>query len=119
MADSLGEYVAKNDLTIKESIQNIVEKENNIMQQYEQLQKFAPHCSINMQNDLANLLEERRIFLTYKMQSKKDQSEALFKLLEYLNILENKQKKMDIQSVLDKMNILESEILPYEKVLLI
>ena len=39
---------------------------------------------------LENELEKRRLYLAYKMQSKQDQCNALIKLLEYINVLDEK-----------------------------
>jgi hypothetical protein len=39
-----------------------------------------------------------------------EQNEALLKLLEYLNSLEKKEKKLHIQQTLDKMKKIDNEI---------
>tara|TARA_B110001452_G_C15238025_1_gene428672 strand:- start:2485 stop:2850 length:366 start_codon:yes stop_codon:yes gene_type:complete len=111
-SDSLGESIAKRDLIIKKTIQHIIEKEQKILEQYKRLNSFKPHCSKSMKNKLDTLLEERRLFLAYKMQSKEQQCKALFKLLEYLNTLESKDKKLQSQIILAKIKHIEVELKP-------
>ena len=117
MEISLGENVAKNDLIIKRTLENIIEKEEKIINQYRKLKQFEPNCSSSMKSEFEKLLEERRLLLEFKLQSKKQQNHALYKLLEYLNTLEQKEKKIHIQEILDKMALLDDEIITLDDLL--
>ena len=110
MEISLGENVAKNDLIIKKTLENINDKEEKIIEQYKKLKEFEPNCSSSMKSEFEKLLNERYLLLEFKLQSKEQQKQALYKLLEYLNILEQKEKKLHIQQTLDKMALLDNEI---------
>ena len=110
--------ITNQDNIIKESIQNIVAKETKIMRDYVNLKTFRKSAPPVFFDELDKLLEERRIYLAYKMQSKQDQCSALIKLIEYINTLEAKDKKMQSESLLNKIKFLESEIFPYKELLL-
>ena len=102
--------VANSDKTIKETIENIVAKEQKIIKDYINLKNFRTNAPPEFNNELDKLLEERRLFLAYKMQSKQDQCNALLKLLEYINVLDSKNKEMESQQLLDKIQTLEKEV---------
>jgi len=118
MEQNIGEVafdIANHDNIIRESIKNLVTKENKIMNDYTNLKTFRKSAPPVFLNELDKLLEERRIYLAYKMQSKQDQCSALLKLLEYINTLDTKDKKMHSEPLLSKMKLLESEIIPYKE----
>ena len=107
--------IAKNvhdgDKVIKETIENIVEKEKKIMKNYVTLKNFRNNAPKDFIDDLDVLLEERKIFLNYKLQSKEKQVESLIKLLEYINTLDKKFKQYDSDKLLLKIETLENKIM--------
>jgi len=109
--------VATSDSIIKQSIENIVKKEQKIINAYKNLKEFRKVANPTFIDDLDKLLEERKIYLTFKMQSKQDQCSAFLKLLEYINTLEEKDKEIQNDIILNKINSLESEMEPYKLVL--
>ena len=107
----IAQNVHNNDKVIKETLENIVEKEKKIMKDYANLKNFRNHAPKDFVNDLDNLLEERKIFLNYKLQSKEKQLESLIKLLEYINTLDKKFKQYDSDKLLLKIETLENNIM--------
>lgn len=113
-----GGSIAKQDKIIKKTIENIVEKENLILEQYKKLLGFKSKCPESMKGQLDKLLEEKRIFLAYKMQSKENQCSAFMKLLEYINTLNTKQKNLESKLILNKINDIEKELQPLKEILI-
>tara|TARA_B100000035_G_C20796604_1_gene463533 strand:+ start:274 stop:621 length:348 start_codon:yes stop_codon:yes gene_type:complete len=114
---SLGEIVAKNDKIIRDSISNIFTKEKKILERYNLLNKLKASCSDNMKSEIESLIDQYRIFIEYKTQSKKQQLESLYKLLEYLNYLEIKEKELDYTNIFNKINTIKDEYQSYHLVL--
>lgn len=110
--------VYESDSTIKKSIENIVEKEKKIIRDYENLTNFRKVANPNFISDLDKLLEERKIFLTYKLESKQEQCNALLKLLEYINTLDAKDKQLQSDLLLNKISEVENEMQPFKMVLI-
>lgn len=112
--------IAKNvyhgDKIIKETIENIIEKEKKIIRDYENLKNFKNNAPKEFTQDLDNLLEERKLFLNYKLESKEKQVESLMKLLEYINVLDKKFKQFESDKLLSKIKILENEIMQIRKI---
>ena len=109
--------VYNSDSIIKQSIENIVKKEQKIISDYNNLRNFKKVANPTFISDLDKLLEERKIFLTYKIDSKENQCKSLLKLLEYINTLDTKDKQLQSDILLDKINELESEIQPFKMAL--
>tara|TARA_Y100000816_G_C25715981_1_gene377716 strand:- start:83 stop:445 length:363 start_codon:yes stop_codon:yes gene_type:complete len=107
----IAQNVYDSDKVIKETIENIVEKEKKIMKDYANLKNFRNNAPKEFIDDLDNLLEERKLFLNYKLQSKEKQVESLIKLLEYINTLDKKFKQYDSDKLLSKVETLENEIM--------
>ena len=103
--------VYDSDKVIKDTLENIVEKEKKIMNDYANLKNFRKIASKEFIDDLDYLLEERKLFLNYKLQSKEKQTESLIKLLEYSNMLDKKFKQYDNDKLLFKIQTLENEIM--------
>ena len=109
--------VYNSDSIIKQSIENIVKKEQKIISDYNNLRNFKKVANPTFISDLDKLLEERKIFLTYKIDSKEDQCKSLLKLLEYINTLDTKDKQLQSDILLDKINEVENEIQPFKMAL--
>ena len=108
---SLGSSVASQDTLVKMLLKKVIEKEEEYIIQYIKLKQLYPLCKkLPIKTEFEKLLEIRRLDLEFKLQSKEKQHSALFKILEYLNNLEEKTKKLDIQEILQKMALLENEI---------
>ena len=107
----IAQNVYDSDKVIKETIENIVEKEKKIMKDYANLKDFRNNAPKEFIDDLDKLLEERKLFLNYKLQSKEKQVESLIKLLEYINTLDKKFKQYDSDKLLSKIETLENEIM--------
>lgn len=110
--------VYESDSIIKQSIENIVKKEKKIIKDYENLRNFRKEANPIFIPDLDKLMEERKIFLTYKLQSKEEQCNSLLKLLEYINTLDAKDKELQSEILLNKINEVENEMQPFKMVLL-
>ncbi len=118
MIYNLGEFgteIAKNDKIIEESIHNMIEKENTIINEYNSLKNSYNDSNDELKSDFEKQLEEKKLILAYKLESKEKQCEALYKILEYINELDELDKKIQSQKILNKINILEKEILPYKE----
>ena len=113
-----GISVFKSDSIIKQSIENIVKKEKKIIKDYENLRNFKKEANPTFISDLDKLLEERKLYLTYKILSKEDQCHAFLKLLEYINTLDEKDKQLQSEMLLNKISEVENEMQPFKMVLL-
>jgi hypothetical protein len=113
---SSGELIAEYDNTIKKTLHNLLEKEQNLINQYTQLNNLKQNCNEKTINKLNNLLDERRLFIEYKMLSKIQQKESLYKILEYLNTLEDKKKLLDIEEINKQVSQIDIELIPYNNV---
>jgi hypothetical protein len=113
----LAESIFNNDKIIKETIKHIVEKEHEIITDYKILKNFHKSCSPMFKDDLTKLLEEKKLYLAYQLQSREDQTSALLTLLDYINTLETKNKQIHTQQILEKMKTIEKEIIPFKTVL--
>lgn len=110
--------VYESDSIVKKSIENIIKKEKKIINDYENLINFRKVANPVLITDLDKLLEERKIFLTYKLQSKQQQCDSLLKLLEYINTLDEKDKQLHSELLINKIDEVENEIIPLKMVLL-
>ena len=117
MDTSLGNLVYEEDEIIKNGIENLINKEKDIIHEYkvmnEYKDKFTSNSSFNL--SLIEELEKRKMYLLYKMQTKQQQNDSLLKLLEYLKILDNKKKNFDIENIRNKLLNLEKELIPYKE----
>ena len=117
-AGSIGAGEAYNDKIVKNTIENIVKKEEKIINDYKLLKDFKQVFPDQNSDELNKHLEERRMFISYKLQSQRDQCSALYKLLEYLNALEAKnnsllqEKQRDSNMIMQKIHSLEDSINP-------
>ena len=109
----LGETIAKQDEIIKNTISNISKKENEIINEYKLLTKFNKHAQEPYKSEIQNHLEKNKLFLEYKLSTREQQCNALFTLLEYINILENKNKQLESHKILKKINEIENAMQPY------
>jgi polysaccharide deacetylase 2 family uncharacterized protein YibQ len=117
MDTSLGNLVYEEDEIIKNGIENLINKEKDIIHEYkvmnEYKDKFTSNASFNL--SLIEELEKRKMYLLYKMQTKQQQNDSLLKLLEYLTFLDNKKKNFDIENIRNKLFNLEKELIPYKE----
>ena len=112
-----GKSVYESDLIIKQSIENIEKKEEKIRKDYENLTNFRKEANQTFISDLDKLLKERKKFLTYKIDSKKDQRKSLLKLLEHINSLHVIDKQLQSEMILDKIREIENKMQPFKMVL--
>lgn len=117
MDHSLGNLVYEEDQIIKNGIENLINKEKDIIYQYKAMNeykdKFTNNSSLNL--SLNEELEKRKMYLLYKIQTKQTQHESLLKLLEHLTFLDNKKKNFDIENIRNKLINLEKELIPYKE----
>ena len=115
MEESLGKIVSDEDEIIKSGLENLVNKEKNIIFEFKVMNQFKDKLPEPINNSLIEEFEKRKLYLLYKMQSKQEQYNSLLKLLEYLTFLDNKKKNLDIENVKNKIIYLEDELIPYKE----
>ena len=116
---------SKHDHIIKETLKNISEKEAKIVDEYKTIKEVScMGTPEHLKAPLEKLLEERKLFLEYKLTPQKDQIDALYKLLEYVNYLEVKdqtnikyKKQRDIADILRQIHTVEGRMSPITSVL--
>ena len=116
---SIGKNIAQNDKIIKQSLENVFKKENKIIENFEYLKDFKSSFPPQVQNFLGEFdreIDKRKLYLQYKLQSKEKQIESLYKLLEYINYLDEKDKKFQSQLILDKIKTIEETMFPYKRI---
>ena len=74
VSGTIAKDVNDSDKVIKETLENIIEKEKKIIKDYQNLKNFRENAPIEFLDDLDKLLEERKMFLNYKLQSKEKAS---------------------------------------------
>ena len=109
--------IAYEDNIIKETIENIMEKEDKIKQNFMLLKKFKSQASPSFHEQIDKDLRSHGMFLAYKLLSKEKQCDALFKLLEHINTLDVYDKKLQSNKLLEKINQIEKEIESYRELL--
>ena len=117
MDTSLGNLVYEEDQIIKNGIENLINKEKDIIHQYQVMNnykdKFTENSSFHL--SLIEELEKRKLHLLYKKQTKEKQRESLLKLLDHLTFLDNIKKNNDIENIRNKLFNLEEELIPYKE----
>lgn len=116
MNSCLGEDVAYEDEVIKRTLRNIKEKEKKLIFEYNNLNKFKQNNFPDFLPFISDELEQRKSFLLYKKLSKEHQHIALLKVLEYLNLVESKNKELETKKILLKLGLLEKELIPYKQI---
>ena len=113
----LGKIVYEEDEIIKNGLQNLINKEKDIIHEYKVMNsykdKFSNNPSFNL--SLTEELEKRKMYLLYKLQTKEEQYNSILKLLDYLTFLDNKKKNLDIENIRNKLLNLEKELIPYKE----
>jgi len=113
---SLGYNIACKDNLVSVLLKKVIEKEESYIHQYIKLKELYPQCKeLPIKTEFEKLLEVQRLSLEYKLQSKEKQHSALLKILEYLNNLEEKKQKLDMQEILQKMSSLENDMNKLQK----
>jgi hypothetical protein len=110
MALSFGGSIAKYDKNMDSILAENANFEKSLIEQYKTLKQFIPQKETTYKKTLLKILEQRNLDLQNKLQIKEKQNEALLTVLEYLNTLENKQCKLNIKELIDKISLLETEI---------
>ena len=113
--ESLGKVVTNQDKIIKDGLDNLINKEKEIIHEYKVMNQFKDKFTPEFNNSLIDEIEKRKLFLLYKMQSKETQYHSLIKLIEYLSFLNNKKKNVDIENIRNKLNKLEEDLIPYKE----
>lgn len=118
MNSCLGEEVAYEDEVIKRTLRNIKKKEFNLINEYNNLNKFKQNNFEDFAPFIRDELEQRKSYLLYKKLCKEEQHAALLKILEYLNLIESKNKELETKKLLLKLGLLEKELIPYKQILM-
>ena len=122
MLANFGLQVADDDKEIKKILTNIEEKEKKLLQEYYNinniLKTFKEKNFLNFIPYLTEDLEKRKKFLLNKKLSKEKQHSALLKILEYLNLIDTKNKELETKKILEYLNLLEQELIPYKHLLM-
>tara|TARA_Y100000816_G_scaffold146425_1_gene103904 strand:+ start:161 stop:571 length:411 start_codon:yes stop_codon:yes gene_type:complete len=113
--ESLGKVVTNQDKIIKDGLDNLINKEKEIIHEYKVMNQFKDKFTPEFNNSLIDEIEKRKLFLLYKMQSKETQYDSLIKLIEYLSFLDNKKKNVDIENIRNKLMKLEEDLIPYKE----
>ena len=120
MSYNLGEFgedIAREDQIIQNIIDNITEKENTLIRDYKLLNNFNKRAPISLKSELEKDLEKKRLYLEYKLSSKEKQCESIQKLLEYINILDVKDKELESVKIINKVNEIEENLKPLNNIL--
>ena len=108
----LGCETAKHDYIIQKNLEILLDKENKLI---EQVKKYKDcHHESDNKSEFQKLLEKQKLFMEYKLQTKTQQIESLYKLLEYFNTLEDKKQQFDTEIVLKGINKLEKILNNYK-----
>ncbi len=118
MNSCLGEEIAYEDEVIRRTLKNIKEKENELIYEYDNLNKFKQNNFEEFLSSISDELEQRKKFLLYKKLCKENQHLALLKILEYLNLIESKNKELETKKILLKLGLLEKELILYKQILM-
>jgi len=115
MDESLGKIVNEEDIIIKNGLENLINKEKNLIHEYKVMNNYKDKFTGNLNLSLIEEIEKRRLYILYKIQSKEEQYKSLIKLIEHLTFLDNKKKNLDIENIRNKLLNLEEELIPYKE----
>ena len=93
MDESLGKIVYEEDKIVKDGLENLINKEKEIIHQYNVMNKFKDKFNNIFNSSINEEIAKRKMYLLYKIQTKEEQHKSLIKLLDYLTFLDNKKKK--------------------------
>ena len=123
---NLAKEVAYEDKIVRTILKNIKEKETNLLEEFIILNNFKKkrfddndtekNKYLEFYNFINNELELRKEFILYKKISKENQHLALLKILEYINLLECKNKELEKIKILSKIELLEKELNSYKQI---
>ena len=111
--NSIARETASNDLIMQKTLQKIINKEDELIHQYKILKELENICEVNSKTEFMKLLEARKLFIEYKLQTKTEQIKSLYKLLEYLNTLDDKKQEFDIKLIFNQINQFEETLSNY------
>lgn len=114
--NSIGEECARNDSIIQENLKHLINKEDDLLRQYKIVKNLQNNCEDN-KTEFMKILEGRKLFIEYKQQTKTQQIKSLYKLLEYLNTLEDKKQKLDTELILNQINQFEEILNNYNSII--
>ena len=117
MALNFGDSIAKYDKDVDTLLAESDDYEKSAIEQYKKLKQFIPQKDTSYKKDLLKIVEQRNLDLKNKLEIKEKQNEALLTVLEYLNTLEKKQCKLNIKEIIDKIILLENEIVVLRNVI--
>ena len=110
--DTIGCKTALHDYIIQENLKILMDKENKLIEQFKKYKNS--NYEYDNKSEFEKLLEKQKLFIEYKLQTKTQQIDSLYKLLEYFNTLENKQQQLDIEIVLNEINKLQKVLNNYK-----
>tara|TARA_B110000444_G_C18520732_1_gene446561 strand:+ start:301 stop:657 length:357 start_codon:yes stop_codon:yes gene_type:complete len=115
MNESLGKIVNEEDQIIKNGLENLITKENNLIHEYKVMNDHKNKFTGHLRSSIIEELEKRKLIILYKMQSNEEQYKSLIKIIDYLTFLDNKKKNLDIENIRNKLLNLEKELIPYKE----
>ena len=115
---TLGKDIYDKDNIIKTTLEKIIAKEKDIITNYNKLLISKDNLDHGEEkNKLIDEIEKHKLFLLYKLQTKEQQYNSLYKILEYLSFLDNKEKHLEIEKINQKMKNIQLELIPYQKLI--
>ena len=113
----IGEHTAYEDEFVRQTTEKIRKTEQKLINEYNNLNNFKSDNYEEFLPYINDELDKRKVFLHHKKTSLENQHIALLKLLEHLLTVELKNKEFEVEKILSQLNIIEKELIPYNKIL--
>ena len=118
MLGYLGEKIACDDEKIRLMKRKIYENEIKKLDECEKLKEFKEYDYEEFKPYIEDTLNKHSEHFLEKKELKEKQCQALLNVLEYLNSIYSKKKEIDTEKILGKINLIEAELLRYNKFLM-
>jgi hypothetical protein len=112
-----GEQTAYEDELVRRTLNKIKKTEQKLMSEYNNLYNFKTNNYEEFLPYIKDELDKRKVFLHNKQTLLENQHTAISKLLEHLLTVELKNKEFDTEQILNKLNMIEAELIPYNNIL--
>lgn len=104
--------VYENDKSIKKIISDSINMENEVLESYKDFINNKHLIQDEYLTDFEKELEKKKMFLLFRMQSREKQISSLYKLIDYLKLVHDKNKELEINEIYKKIDYLKEKDIP-------
>jgi hypothetical protein len=102
---------------VRRTLNKVKKTEQKLISEYNNLNNFKTNNYEKFLPYINHELDKLKVFLHNKKTSLENQHTAISKLLDHLLTVELKNKEFDTKQIFNKLNMIETELIPYNKIL--